>query len=123
MIGVGFQIQYDILNLKPSEEWGKDYGEDISEGKRTLIVLRTFKVADNSDKNKLEEILDMQTKDKKLIKEAINIINKYDGIAYSKNKAKELVKNAWNEVKNILEENNGKNILKAFADYMINRNF
>lgn len=120
-IGVAFQIQDDILNLKHTEEWGKDYGEDISEGKRTLIILRTFQVAGDLDKDRLKEILDMQTKDKELVKEAIDIINKYDGIKYSKNKAGELVKDAWNKVENILEESNGKNILKAFGDYLIER--
>ena len=43
-LGVAFQIQDDILNLfPPKDTWGKTLGEDITEGKRTLLVIRALK--------------------------------------------------------------------------------
>ena len=39
-LGVAFQIQDDVLNLIGEERlYGKEIGGDISEGKRTLILI------------------------------------------------------------------------------------
>ncbi|KHO50351.1 MAG: geranylgeranyl diphosphate synthase, type I [archaeon GW2011_AR13] len=69
-IGVGFQIQDDILNIT-NNDWGKDFGEDITEGKMTLMVIKTLKEASIEDKNRLLEILKLKTKDLNLINEKI----------------------------------------------------
>ena len=52
-IGVAFQIQDDILNLV-GEKFGdlKGVGEDIHEGKRTLMVLHSFEVNQKKKKKK-----------------------------------------------------------------------
>lgn len=50
-IGVAFQIQDDILNIS-DQKWGKDFGDDITEGKRTLMVIRTIESASEPDKKK-----------------------------------------------------------------------
>ncbi len=122
-IGVAFQIQDDILNLTESDlSKGKGgVGEDITEGKRSLIVIRTLSVADESDKNRLLEILDMKTRDRKLISEAIEIIKKYDGIEYSKRKAKEIMKNAWNNVKEIIPDGEAKMKLEKLVLFLVER--
>jgi geranylgeranyl pyrophosphate synthase len=123
IIGVGFQIQDDILELtEDSFKEGKgSIGGDIHEGKRTLIVIRTLDVAADEDKNRLIEILDSHTEVEEEIKEALDIINKYDGIAYSKEVADGMVTKAWEEVNTVLEENDAKTILKKFAEYLVDR--
>lgn len=40
-IGIAFQMQDDLLDLRGSEEFGKAPGGDIVEGKRTWLILRT----------------------------------------------------------------------------------
>lgn len=40
-LGIAFQMQDDLLDLRGSEEFGKAPGGDIVEGKRTWLVLRT----------------------------------------------------------------------------------
>ncbi len=121
MIGVGFQIQDDILNIAPSKGWGKEIGDDISEGKRTLLVLHTLKKAGPRDRKRLLKILDMQTKNRKLVKEAIALIKKYGSIDYAKKKAKKLVKDSWEELDSVLKESSYKKRLKEFADFLIDR--
>ncbi len=123
IVGVGFQIQDDILELtEDSFKAGKgSIGGDIHEGKRTLIVIRTLEVATPTDKKRLIEILDSHTEKESEIKEALNIINKYDGIDYSRKKAEELVESAWKEVDGVLPESNAKLILKKFAEYLVDR--
>jgi geranylgeranyl pyrophosphate synthase len=123
IIGVGFQIQDDILELtEDSFKEGKgSVGGDIHEGKRTLIVIRTLEKANEEDKKRLIEILDSHTEKEEEILEALEIIKKQDGIEYAKKKAEELITQAWNEVNSVLDESNAKIVLKKFAEYLVDR--
>lgn len=124
-IGVAFQIQDDILNLVGEEftkkGWKGGAGEDITEGKRTLLVIHTLKKANDRDKKRLLEILNMHTTDQKMRNETIEIIKKYGSIEYAKEKAKAMVKEAWDGIEKILPESDAKEKLKAFAYYLIER--
>jgi geranylgeranyl diphosphate synthase, type I len=119
-IGVAFQIQDDILNIT-NESWGKDFGEDITEGKKTLMVIRVLEKGKEEDKRRLDEILNMKTKEKELIFEAISIINHYNAIEYAKRKAKKIVESSWDNLEPYLENSNSKMKLKLFAEFLINR--
>ncbi len=123
IVGVGFQIQDDILELTEVKfKKGKgSIGGDIHEGKRTLIVIRTLEVAKEEDKKRLIQILDSHTEKEEEIKEALGIINKYDGIVYSKKVAEKMVEDAWGEVNSVLKESNAKKVLKKFAEYLVDR--
>jgi len=122
-IGVAFQIQDDILNISDSElakkKGGK--GEDVTEGKRTLMVIYTIEKATKEDASRLEEILNMHTTDKSLIEEAIGIMKKYGAIEYAKSVARKLVEESWKEIDALLPESEAKNKLRAFARFLIER--
>lgn len=120
-LGVVFQIQDDILNITKNESLGKEEGDDINEGKRTLMVLHVLKAGSPKDKKRLLEILDMHTKDEDVINEAIAIIKKYDSVAYSQKIGRNLVERAWNELEPILNESKAKRKLKMLADFLISR--
>jgi len=122
-IGIAFQIQDDILNISESELARKKggRGEDITEGKRTLMVIYTLEKASEEDRKRLVEILNMHTRDKKLIEEAINIMRKYGAIEYAKKVARELVEKTWKEVEAMLPESEAKEKLRAFAEFLIKR--
>ncbi len=122
-IGIAFQIQDDILNVSESELAKKKgcVGEDITEGKRTLMVIYTLQNASREDAARLEEILNMRTADEKLIKEAVEIMKKYKAIEFAKNFARELVEKTWEEVEKLLPESEAKQKLKAFAQFLIER--
>ena len=122
-IGVAFQMQDDILDLT-GEEFAKKkggFGQDITEGKRTLMVIYTLKVANNADKKRLIEILNMHTSDQTLRNEAIAIIQKYGAVEYTKSKAVKMVEDSWREVDKLLKASEGKEKLKAFAEFLIKR--
>ncbi len=123
IVGVGFQIQDDILELTENKfkENKGSIGGDIHEGKRTLIIIRTLEKANKKDKERLIQILDSHPTDEKTIQEALDIINKYDGIPYAKKRAEELVLGAWSKVDKVLPETNAKIMLKKFAEYLIDR--
>ena len=123
IVGVGFQIQDDILELTEADfKKGKgSIAGDIHEGKRTLIVIRTLQVASEKDRKRLTQILDSHTNVESELQEALDIINKYDGIEYSRKKAEELVINAWKDADLVLSESNAKKVLKKFAEHLVNR--
>jgi len=123
IVGVGFQIQDDILELTEKDfKAGKgSLGGDIHEGKRTLIIIRTLQKASDADKVRLTEILDSHTTKEEVIQEALDIIGRYDGIDYSKKKANELVTKAWKTLEKTLPKSNAKEMLKKFAEYLVDR--
>jgi geranylgeranyl pyrophosphate synthase len=122
-IGVAFQIQDDILNLT-GEKFSKrkgGLGEDITEGKRSLMVIYTLKKANKKDRKRLLEILSLHTTNQKLRNEAIKIIKKYGSIEYAKEKAKSLIKEAWREADKLLPPSPAKTRLNEFINYLVER--
>ena len=122
-VGIAFQIQDDILNLIESgvSKTKGGVGEDITEGKRTLMVIHTLANGVEEDSKRLVEILNMHTDNQSLRDEAIGIMKKNGSIEYSKEFARNLVKDSWGEVDALLEESDAKQKLKAFADFLIER--
>lgn len=122
-IGVAFQIQDDILDLVSEEfaEMKGGLGQDITEGKRTLMVIHTLEKAEPNDRKRLLEILNMHTTDQRLRDKAINIIRDYGSIDYTKNYARSIVSESWKDVDDVLSSSEAKEKLKAFADYLIER--
>ena len=114
---------HKLLNLIPSgvSETKGCCGEDISEGKRTLMVIYTLKKATDEDSKRLIEILNMHTNDQTLRDEAIAILKKYDSLEYSKGFARKLVTESWKEVDGLLESSDAKDKLRAFANFLIER--
>ena len=122
-VGVGFQIQDDVLDLTSDEfaEKKGGRGQDITEGKRSLPVIHTLKVADPTDRSRLVEILNLHTSKQKLRNEAITIMQNYGSIEYAKEKAKKMVRKSWSEVDPLLPSSLAKEKLKAFAVFLIER--
>lgn len=57
-LGAAFQITDDILNLRADpEEYGKEIGGDLWEGKRTLMVLHALRHASPADRARGREVL------------------------------------------------------------------
>ena len=73
-LGAAFQIQDDIIAVI-SEQYAKErgIGEDIREGKRSLMVIHSMNKKDASSE-RLNTILNLQTNDEKLLIEAIDIL-------------------------------------------------
>jgi geranylgeranyl pyrophosphate synthase len=121
-LGIAFQIQDDILSASGDEfSKRKGFGDDITEGKRSILVIHTLKNATPEDKSRLIEILDMHTKDEALITEALQLLKKYNSIEYGRSISKKLVEDAWAEIDPILEESEAKSTLNDFVKFAIER--
>jgi geranylgeranyl pyrophosphate synthase len=63
----------------------------------------------------------MHTADQKLRDEAIAILQKNDTMEYVRKKADVMVEDSWKEVNKLLNASEGKEKLKAFAEFLIKR--
>jgi len=122
-IGVAFQMQDDVLDLTGQEFAKKKggVGQDITEGKRTLMVIHTLENASEAERARLIEILNMHTSDQTLRDEAIALMQKYHAIEHVTRTASRIVEESWSEVDKLLPENEAKKKLKAFAEFLIKR--
>ena len=121
-IGVAFQIQDDVLNLVGDERlYGKEIGGDITEGKRTLMVVYALRKLEHRKRERLKEILNMHTQDPKLIGEAIGLIREAGAIEYAKEVARRIMEEAWRGADEVLEESEAKKKLKLLSEYLIER--
>ncbi len=122
-IGVAFQIQDDILDLigKKFADKKGGLGQDITEGKRSLMVIHTLGKAKPVDKKRLLEILDMHTTDERLREEAISLIKKYGSIEYGRELARAMIEESWEEIDRLLQPSDAKKKLRAFANYLVER--
>ncbi|MBI2446118.1 polyprenyl synthetase family protein [Candidatus Micrarchaeota archaeon] len=121
-LGIAFQIQDDVLNLvsKP-EEYGKDVGEDITEGKRSLLVIRAFSKLPAAEKKELVAILNAHTREQMQINRAIALIRKSGAFQYAEKKAHDLVESAWKKLSPHLKPSEAKDSLEALAWYAVER--
>jgi geranylgeranyl pyrophosphate synthase len=127
-LSIAFQIRDDVLNITDSVlAKGKGFlGEDIYEGKLTLMVLHCLNSGSISEKTRLEGIIRMKTKDEHLIREAIDIMNKCGSIEY----ANKVQNDHVDYVRETLKQLNNKNKFNCdsaedvmlLTDYLINRN-
>lgn len=121
-LGLGFQIQDDVLSATPGEfTKKKGFGDDITEGKRSLIVIHCLNNSPEKDRKRLTEILGMQTKDPGTIKEALGILHRNGSVEYAKQFSKKLMEDAWKEVEPRLPDNPAKKTLGSFMHFAINR--
>ncbi len=120
-LGSAFQITDDTLDyVAKEEEFGKAIGKDLEEGKITLPLIRALKKCTLEEKNTIKKVIEKKEKSDAAIADIIDMINRYDGINYSLNKAKAYI----DEGKGFLEsftESEPKASLLAISDYIVER--
>jgi len=121
IVGVAFQIQDDILNISNSKKLGKEFGEDIKEGKRSLPIIHALNNASKKDSKKLLNILNSHTNKKKKLLEAIEIVKKTGSITYSRKIAQKLVKKSWDKLNKQLPNTSAKKKLFELKEFLIYR--
>lgn len=126
-LGRCFQIRDDLLDLTSDfEGLKKQVGNDVYEGKRTLMLIHLLRNASKADSKKIKEILE-KTREKKTEEEVKYIIDKmheYGSIKYGEQKAEELknqAMEAFEQKLGFLDKEPGRSKLKAGIDFILNR--
>ncbi|MCX6778023.1 MAG: polyprenyl synthetase family protein [Candidatus Micrarchaeota archaeon] len=122
-VGVAFQIQDDILNLIGEEKvYKKEIGGDITEGKRTLMVIHAMRHSPKKESAELVRILSSNTRSQPDIKRAIGIMRRAGSIEYAIRGARTMVGDAKKQL-SILPKNKSSANLLALGDFLINREY
>ena len=114
MCGIGFQIHDDVLDLVGREKIGKDWGSDIVEGKKTLIVIKASEMGVNIP------VFGKGRAEKGEIEEAVKALEECGAIDYARKRAREFVERGKVELRK-LPESRARYILEGIADYLVSR--
>jgi len=121
--GTAFQLQDDILGIVGDEkQLGKPIGSDIREGKRTTIIYYAFRNASAQQKDILLSILGNHRATESEINQATELLIRLEGVCETKRMAQRIIEEARDEL-NDLPESTYKDLLLAWADFMIARDF
>ena len=86
----------------------------------TLLVLRTVQ-QDPLRGKRLMEILNMETEDRELVQEALNIINQTDAVEYSIKKCQEMKEKAEKSLEGLELNSEGVDSLIQLVHFALNR--
>ena len=120
--GLAFQIQDDLLNLVGTDEAKKkDFRSDITEGKRTLVVVHALQNAEPAARERLVEILSSKERDPEVLAEAVAIMEGAGSVEYARTYAEELSQNAKTRLVAAIEPSPYRDLLVSMADWFVNR--
>lgn len=118
--GLAFQLQDDLLNLVGDQEkQGKDFRSDITEGKRTLIMVHALASPDTHDE--LVGILSAKTHDPALLARAVEIAEATGSITYARTLAHDLIDRAKATLAPLKLDEGCRDLLLAMADFFVER--
>ena len=120
--GLAFQIQDDLLNLIGSEEsTKKDFRNDITEGKRTLVVVHALQNSEIHNRDRLIKILSSKEKDPQVLAEAVDLMEQSGSIEYARIYAENLTSIAKNRLFELIRPSSSRDLLASMADWFVNR--
>lgn len=120
-LGIAFQLVDDALDYVGDEKLGKKIGDDFREGKITLPVIIAISNSDKEEKNFWKRVIELENRNEDDFKRALKIIEKYDGINITMNRALEFSEFAIKSL-NHFPESNFKNALQELPKIAVYRN-
>jgi geranylgeranyl diphosphate synthase type I len=122
LVGVAFQIQDDYLGLFGEEKkLGKPLSGDITEGKRTFLVVHALQNLEGEERRTLISALGNRNCSQHDIERAVKTLNSSGSAEHARRKIAELVSQAKLELKPIADSPT-KEILENIADFIQHRN-
>lgn len=121
-VGIAFQLQDDLLGIFGSEEEvGKRSGDDIVEGKNTLLYTQALKRGNSSQRKRLKGLWGKREISNKEIEEVKQIIRETGAFAYSVKLAHQLVDEGKKAIPQITKKKDLKEIFLTLADFVVGR--
>jgi len=117
---IGYHIKGDDLDMSPdSPAWGKIAGEDITTGRRTLLINYTMRVASESDRTKIEAIVNARSDDAADKRFVYELILKYRAFEHTRAIADQYHARCYNCIEALSIDVAHKSLLREFADFAI----
>jgi geranylgeranyl diphosphate synthase type I len=119
--GLAFQIVDDVLGVTADEKvLGKPVGNDIREGKRTLILIHSLKHAGKRQRETLLKALGNRDATPEEIERAIETLKSTGSIDYALRKTGVLIRRAKRELEGF-PPSETRDLLVALVDYIVAR--
>ncbi|RLF42418.1 MAG: polyprenyl synthetase family protein [Thermoplasmata archaeon] len=120
-LGLAFQIWDDYLDLKGEErEFGKRIGNDIREGKKTLMIIHALSRVDEDEKRIILSVLGKSDASDEEVRKVIDILDSVGSLKYSKEKALEFSRKAKELIRSF-PESETRRYMEEFVDYCVIR--
>lgn len=120
-LGIAFQFMDDALDYVADQaEFGKACGHDLEEGKMTLPLIETLRRCTADERDMVAEVVEKELLSDEDLARVTQLIHNYDGIDYTRVRAKELVEKAKSCL-DVFEESEAKSALYVLADYVVSR--
>lgn len=120
--GIAFQLQDDILGVFGDEkESGKPIGDDIKEGKNTLLYTQAIKKGSISQRKKLKNLWGKKEIAFAEIEEVRKIIRQTGSLEYSQKMALQLAEKGKKAIPQITKDKNLQEVFWSLADFVVQR--
>jgi len=121
-LGIAFQLMDDALDYVADEaEFGKAQGHDLEEGKMTLPLIHALRQCSAVERGRVAEIVEEEPLTDGGLQYVLDLISRYGGIEYTRERAAQLVAGAKQRLK-LFADSRDRVALEAVADYVVNRN-
>ncbi len=121
-LGIAFQFMDDALDYVADQDaFGKECGHDLLEGKVTLPLIHTLKRCNAEERKKIAGIIEQETLPDEDLKYIVGLIHSYDGIDYTRDRAKLLIESAKGHLASFADCP-AKEAMIRLADYVVSRN-
>lgn len=121
-IGLAFQIRDDIFDYYDSAEIGKPTGNDMAEGKLTLPVIYALNSTGNAEMLELARKVKQRTVTTDEIATLVAFTKKNGGMEYAEQKMEHFRSLAQQFINRNVQQEDIKNALTAYIDYIVQRN-
>lgn len=124
-MSIAFQIIDDVLDVEHSlgqaGDFGKAFGNDIREGKTTLLVIHALRTAAPEHADYLRDILADEDPTDSGIMDALEIFTETGSVQYSRQRAEDIAAEARDAITGLELEPHTAQQLADLPEFMINR--
>lgn len=121
-IGTAFQLMDDALDyVADQEDFGKEKGHDLYEGKMTLPLIHVYASADDGERREIARIVEAEELSKQDLAYVCQLIELRGGIEYTRKKAQERIDKAKRQLE-IFPDSQIRQALFTLADFVVARN-
>jgi geranylgeranyl diphosphate synthase type II len=124
-IGIGFQLKDDLLDAYADpKKFGKQVGGDIIANKKTYLLIKTLEIVSGKNKTVLNEWLSAKKFNK--LKKIDSVKNIYDAVdipSLTEKKVNHFFTKGFKNLEKVNADESRKNLLQAFTESLIKRQF
>jgi geranylgeranyl diphosphate synthase, type I len=121
-IGIGFQIQDDILGVFGNEKkLGKPVGSDLRKGVQTLLITKALENGNRQQRTWIQTMMGNSNAGDREVEEFKKIVVDTGSLEYSKEFSRKLIKQGKDAIEKSSIPKNAKEFLEGIADYLMSR--